>query len=283
MPQFGPITITEADADKAFSTTKDFYGDLSDAEREEEGIPPAPSGRPEEPSADPEPAVAPEPGDAPQSEPKPTPEPESDDDSAEAARALLDEIAALREDLAASLERPRAEAAPARDELMEAAAEDDNPVVQGLAKRLQESEAKLASTEKLIREQIVARQEEHDERAYSAVMKVYTIDGQTMTSDHVDQIDQWFIDNPDIARRVSIEQATRIVFPGASRLGTKPSPTAVPKKNGTRPVGDAPPVATIVDRGASSGGPPAGKFKPRPNESIESAVQEFGRTRGWIR
>jgi hypothetical protein len=236
--------------------TTDFYADLTDEERAEEGLPP----REAAPATDPD--------------PDPDPEPEPDDD---ATGRLFDEIAGLRDELAAAVGKPEPKTEAQGDILLEAALDHDDPVVRGLAERLQKNEARLDAREVEARAERVTRQMAKDDSDFKAVQDSYQIGGKPMTDAHVDQVEKYLLNNKEVARHLSIEEATRRVFPQAERVGKPSSPERRPKAAG----GDGA-TATIVDSG-SSGGAPAGSWQPRPNETIESAVEAFGRRVGWKR
>lgn len=253
--------------------TVDYYADLTDEERAEEGLPPR------EPSK-----TAPEtaPGDKPASEPKPeeTEVEEAEPLDDDATERLFEEIAGLREDLGTALSAAEPEAEKKdKDPLLEAALEHEDPVIRGLAERLQEAEKRLGTREAEAREDRVGRQLAKDTADFDAVQNSYTIGGKPMSDAQVEAVEDYILKNPEVGSRLSIEQVTRVVYPDAVKVGPK-SPSA--KGPGDSLNGKGSPVATIVDEG-SAGGAPAGPWKPRANETIESAVQEAGRRLGWKR
>src|SRR3990170_2074329 len=243
--------------EKAKST--DFYANLTDDERAEEGLPPR-----EAPKEAPKPAE----------ERRPEPEGGDDEEAAEAADLLLDEIAGLREDIHSALGEPRS-GGPVEegDELLAAALEHEDPVIRGLAERLQDTQKRLAATEADSREERAQRQLAKDSADFDAVKENYAIEGKPMTDAQIEQVEDYILKNPEVGRRLSIEQLTRVVFPGAARVGSRPAATKGPGDSANV---KGSPVATIVDEG-SSGGVPEGTWKPRPNETVESAVEEAGR------
>lgn len=251
---------------EAKSKGVDYYADLTDAEREEEGLPPREAPKPE---AAPAPAPA-----KPEPEPEDDPEPESD----EAIERLFEEVAGIREDIGAALGKPEpGKTESNKDPLLEAALEHDDPVIRGLAERLQNAEGRLAARENEAREARINQQLSKDDAEFDAVQSVYAIGGKPMTDKQVEQVEEYILKNPELGRRLSIEQITRVVFPDATKVAKAPPATGP----GASPNGAAP-VATIVDVGASGGGT-SEPFKPRPNETMESAVAEFARRTGWKR
>lgn len=255
----GPVTMPPDAAEKAAEKAKttDYYENLTDEERAEEGLPAR-----EAPKGDPEPAAKPDP------EPEPEPdagEPEPDEDGA--TGRLFEEIAAMREGLSAALGKP--DSAPRtekEDPLLSAALEHDDPVVRGMAERLQSAEKRLEATETDARNERIARQFAQDTADFDAVKASYVIGGKPMTDAQVEAVENYMLKNPEVGSRLTIEQATRVVFPDAAKVGRKAAPA---KEDGSK-------AATIVDEG-SAGGASAGPWKPRPNETIESAVAEAGR------
>jgi len=108
------------------------------------------------------------------------------------------------------------------------------------------------------------------------VQASYLIGGKPMTDAHCVKIEDYILDNPEVGRRLSIEQITRVVYPDAVRVTAKSPPAKGP---GDAANGAGEPVATIVDRGGSTVATPGG-FKPRPNESIQSAIDAYAASQG---
>lgn len=271
MPNLPTLTIPAdafAKADEKVTANKtDYYTDLTDEEREAEGLPPR-----EAPKPDPEPAKEPEP------EKEDEPEPD-DDGSVEATKKLFEDLAGLREDLKTAL-KPKDEPVKAeRDELLEAALEHEDPVVRGLAERLKDTEDRLAARENGALQDKIERQLAQDDAEFDAVQSHYLIGGKPMTDDQVKKVEKFIIENPDVGRRLTIEQTTRVVFPDAAR-SAKPAPAKPGPAGSTN--GVAAPVATIVDSGSTAG---AGKSQdgPRAYPDMQTAVREAGKRFGWTR
>ena len=125
----------------------------------------------------------------------------------------------------------------------------------------------------------MGRQLAKDDADFDALRQNYSVGGKPLGDAHVDAIEDFILKNPEVGSRLSIEQIARVVFPDAVKVGPKSSPARGPDDSSN---GKGSQVATIVDEG-SPGGAPAGPWKPRPNESDESAVQEAGKRFGWIR
>lgn len=287
MPELPRLTIPAdafAKADEKAKTV-DHYADLSDEERAEEGLPPRETAKePAKEAAKPDPEKQAETA-KPEPEPEKKSEPEGDDEGENEedvdGTRLFEEIAGLREDIAASLGKPEPAATKKNeDPLLKAALEHDDEVVRGLAERLQKAEQRLEAREIEARESRIAAQTAKDDAEFDAVQSTYLIDGKPMTDEHVERVEKYILKNPDVGRSLSIEQLTRVVFPTATRAPKKPAPAKGPADS---PNGDGSPVATIVDQGAGSGGTTGGAFKPRPNETIESAIAEAGKRFGWKR
>lgn len=257
----GPVMMPPDAAEKAAEKAKttDYYDNLTDAERAEEGLPPR-----ETPNGKPEPAAKPDP------DPEPEPEPEPDEVEAvedEAGGRLFEEIASLREELTAAVGKtdpgPKVEE---EDPLMVAALEHDDPVTRGLAERLQAAEKRLEAREAEARAERVSRQFAKDTADFDAVKASYTIGGKSMTKAQVEAVEDYMLNDKEAGRVLTIAEATLRVFPDAVKVGRKAAPA---KENGSK-------AATIVDEG-SAGGASVGPWKPRPNETMESAVAEAGR------
>jgi hypothetical protein len=271
MPNLPPLTIPHDAAAKAEEKAKetDFYAELTDEERAEEGLPPRETAKPEEEKPEAEPDKAPD------AEPDEEPEPDSD----EATEQLFEQIAGLREDIQSAIGKPTPEATkPEEDPLLKSALEHEDPVIRGLAERLKETQDRLAAHDNEAREARIERQTAKDDADFDAVQASYLIGGQPMTDKQVEQVEDFILQNPDVGRRLTIEQVTRVVFPDATKAPKSPSA----KGPGGSPNGNGPPVATIVTGGTSGGAAP-GKFVPRANETIESAIQEAGKRFGWKR
>jgi len=279
MPNDTAFVIPQAEREKilAKAASTDFYSELTDEERAEEGLEPRAKPNPE-PEAKP---VA--------KDPEPSPvavaaeELEVDDDSVATTQALFDEIASLRETLETAMEPEEVTRAEETDTLLAAAKDHDDPVVRGLAERLERAETQLKENDKAIRGRVVAEQLHSDNLEFEAVQKNTLIDGQPMTAQHVEQVEDYMLEHPAIARELSIEAVTRVVFPGASRVGKQP-PTDKPRVNGTaKATADGAPTAIIVDDSSGGGATGPEPFKPRPNETMDSAMQAFGRRVGWVK
>lgn len=268
MPDLSTVTFPADAAEKAEAKGKtiDFYENLTDEERTEEGLPPR------------EPVVP---------EPEPEPAPEADDDDEEtddgdddATEKLFEEIAGLRQDLSASL--GKSEPAPGKkeeDSLIAAALEHEDPVMRGFAERFQSAEKRLAEREAEAREERIGRQVAKDNADFDAVKSTYTIGGKSMSDAQIEMVENYISKNPEVGSRLSIEQLTRLVYPEAVKSASKPPSAKGPGGLGN---GGGSTVATIVTEG-SAGGAPSGPWKPRANETIESAVQEAGKRFGWRR
>lgn len=274
MPNLPPISIPADAFEKADAKGADFYAELTDEERIEEGLPPR----------DPEKEA-----EKPELEPKVD---EADEDAAnddgtndevedEAySQRLFDEIAGLREDLGASLGKSESAPKPkAEDPLLAAALEHEDEVVRGIAERLQQAEQRLEARENEARESRIVNQIAKDDAEFDAVQGAYLIDGKPMSDKQVATVENFILKNPDAGRSLSIEQLTRAVFPTAARRPRTPSANGPGVQNG-----NGSPVATIVETGSSGGAPSGGgAWKPRPNETIESAIADAGRRFGWKR
>lgn len=246
---------------------RDFYPELSDEERAAEGLPPR---------------------ETPKEESKPVERPAADPDEREGREAaggsdrdatarFSDEIAQLRHDLAEALadtgEPPEAET---EDHFLSAALEHDDPVVRGLAERLQSAEKQLKANDAVVREERVERQLAKDAADFDAVRANYAIDGRPVTDADIEAVENYILEHPTVGRELTIEAITRVVHPGAVKVGTKPA-----AKGPGRPTAiEGGPVATIVDEGASGGAPPQ-PWKPGPNTNIEAAVRAAGERFGW--
>lgn len=257
--------------------TRDYYAGLSDDEREEEGLPGKEAPGKEEPG----------PVEKPDAEAEGDEDDEDEDDEGEgsgktdgrdATALLFDEIAGLRSDLSAALgERESAPESEAEDELLSAALEHDDPVIRGLAERLQNAERRLGAREQEAQAERVNQQLAKDDADFDAVRTEYAIGGKPLTKSQLREVEVYIVENPEIGSRLSIEQITRIVHPDAVRVGRRPS-----GKSGGPKGEEGPAAATIIDEG-SSGGTPAGPWKPRPGETMESAIEAAGRAFGWKR
>lgn len=278
MPNPTAMSIPADAFDKSEAKVKagtDYYAELTDEERVEEGLPPREEPKPEA-KVEPEPEKKPEPVKA---EPVADDEEPEDDD----IEAVFAEVAALREDLAAALGKPEpAKETPEEDPLIKAGLEHDDEVVQGLTKRLQQAEARLEATEKDAQAQRDSAQRAQDDKDFAAVQETYTIGGKPMTDAHVEKVERYILQNPEVGTRLSIEALTRVVFPDAVKSGKQASPAKGP--DDLEPE-KGPKVATIIDAGAGAGGgsKQPTTFKPRPNETIESAMKQYAADRGISR
>lgn len=237
--------------------TRDYYRDLSDAEREAEDLPPR------EPAAEGSQASAPAtttPAAAPADEGS---EPEGDAET----ENLFDEVARLTELI--DQKGPAAEAAAEKkDELIESLRQHEDPAMQAVADRLEQQGAELSQLKADREAQITVSQIQKDNADYAAVQKSYQLDGKPLTNEQLLKVDDYLKANPEACRVLSIEEATCRVYPGAVKVKAAQSPPAkgpgVSAKNNGQ-------VATIVTEGAS-GGAPSGPWTPRPNETMDSAM-----------
>jgi|SRR6266850_1126175 len=261
MPNLPNFTMPRDAAARADANTTDFYASLSAEEREAEGIPAADAAKPE-PEAKPEPAP-----DAPEAEP--AAEPAEDELSLD---QISEQISELTETISRRMAEPEPETKAEEDELLKAALAHDDPVVQGLAKRLQQAEQDLAAQRSATHADRVEREDTKLAAEEVALMNDYRVGGKPMTREHVDQVEDYLLQHPDLGRQLSLAQATRVVFPDAVRVGTNGATAAKP---GAASGGKTQPVATIVDTG-SSGAAPAEPWKPGPNTTMESAIKAAG-------
>jgi hypothetical protein len=268
----GPMIPADA-MEKATEKGSDYYAGLTDEERAGEGLPPR-----ETPKGNAAPGDKANPVPEPSIEEENEEEEESIEEQDAATDRLFAEIVGLREDVTAAIGKADAPTSKKEeDALLAAALEHDDPVVRGLAERLQAAEEGLAETRADAQAERIGRQVVKDNADFKEVRASYVIDGKPMTLAQRDAVEEYILENPEVGSRVTIEQATRLVFPNAMKVDSPPS---AKRPGGTN--GRGGPVATIVDE-ASAGGTPAGPWKPRPNESVESAVQEAGRRLGWVR
>lgn len=285
MPNVAQFTMPKDAATKAAEAAKgrDYYADLTAEERADEGLeveeqteeqtPPAEPEKPAEP-APAKPAKAPEaPG------PPPAPEaPPAQVKLSPEVEALIESIADLREDLSDRIGVKDEASTEEADPLLEAALEHDDPLIRGLAERLAKSEQRLVAMEKFNRDQSVAAQEQRDDADFQALQQGFSVDGAQMTDAHVEEVENWMLEHPAQGKGLSIENCARVVFGDRLSRTPKPKEPATPT-NGKATAGR---VATIVDA-ASTGAPTPAKFKPRPNETIESALKAAGKSFGWTR
>jgi hypothetical protein len=263
----------------ATASTRDYYADLTDEEREEEGLPPraAPAAAAAATEAAPTDAI-----------PDDDDDDDDDDDGENAATTLFDqlsdEISGLKTGLAQLLEKPEPATAAQVDRLMEAAQEHDDPVVRGLAEELAKARTRLDRVADAAMKDRMDREERVIEAEVQETRSTYLIGGKPMTEAQTDQVEAFLAhdDNKELAKRLSIGEATRLLFPDAVRIGKSSSPNGRPGNRSGRAAGDDTPTATIVDSG-TSGGAPVGAWKPRAGETIESAVEAAGRRFGWKR
>lgn len=259
-------------ADAKVKAGVDHYADLTDEERTEEDLPPREPAKGEEPKPPAEPAKT-EP-DKPAAEPEKKPaakEPEPEDEIDPAVAALFEEIASLREDITSSLGEPEPAKVGKEDPLIAAAKEHEDPVVRGLAERLEKAEQALAQEQKSTRTDRIEKQLEKDNAERAEVQSHYVIAGKPMTDEQMEQVEDFEIKNPELARRLSVAQITRVVFPDAMRAAEPTKPDPAPAIKPGKAGDDGSPAATIVDTGVSGPGP-AQPWKPGPNETIESAM-----------
>jgi hypothetical protein len=247
----------------------DHYADLTDEEREAEGLPPRP-GNEEPPAAEgggEDEGAGGEGG-------------EGDGLSGATIDDLMAEIEGLKRDLGKAL--GKGESADEggegeEDELLTAALEHDDPVVRGLAERHEKYQAALQSLIEEARETKVGQQLAKDNADFDAVAKNYAIEGNPLTQAQIERVEDYLLENPALAPILTIEEATLRVFPNAERIRRQPDKGAAPAPGGKQPA-----VATVVAEGGGAG-PPAGPWKPRATETIESAVEEAGRRLGLKR
>lgn len=258
MPAPTPVTIPADAAAKAEEKGKtvDYYADLTDEERAEEGLPPREAVKTET-----------APGDKPTTEQKTDEEEQLEDD--DATERLFEEIAGLREDIDSRLGKPEpVKTEKEVDKRLQAALDSDDDSTRYLAQQLQAANERIERIETGAREERVGRQLAKDDADFDAVRSAYTLEGKPLTEAHVEAIEDYILKNKEVGSRLTIEQVTRVVFPDAVRVGPKSPPAKGP---GGSVKDEGQPVATIVDEG-SAGGAPAGPWKPRPNETIESAL-----------
>jgi hypothetical protein len=280
MPPLPAFTIPQEAADVLTKPARDFYSDLTDEERAEEGIPPR---VPEK--------AAPAPGETPAPEvEKETPEPpdekevEEEDGASkddDATGKLFEEIESLREDINARLPKSQqvTDEPAEKDELMEALLEHEDPAIRGMAKRLQAAESELAANRAERAEAILEHLETEVDAEIEAAKAVLTIGGKPMDEDHVAKVAEYMEKNP-AGKYLTFKEATARVFPNVVET-RKPSPARRP--DGKFAPAKEPAVATIVTEGGSGGGGAAKPFEPRHNETIDSAIEAFANARGWKR
>jgi two-component system chemotaxis sensor kinase CheA len=264
----GGIFTSEAVAEAAATAEKrDYYANLTDQEREEEGLPPL---------------EAPKPAPAPDPEPEPEPETEAEPDGGgdSAVDELLDEIQGLRREFHEAIDEPETAKTETREgQLLASGLESDDPSVRAIAEMLQEAHKRLEAVETDARNERVERQLAKDASDFDAVKANYAIGGKPLTEEHIEKVEDYILSHKEVGSRLSIEEVTRVVLPDAVRVGSRPTAAKGPGA----PTGvKGQPVATIVDEGAS-GGAPAAPWAPAPNETIESAVKAAGKRLGWTR
>jgi hypothetical protein len=282
MPNLPAFTMPRDAADKAeeAAKTRDTYADLTDEERADEDLPPRVK-------AD---AAVEEPEKKPDAEPEKKPEPKVVEEAVEEEEEVEDDPAAIErlfEEIAGintKLDEALGEEKPAKTEKeadlrLKAALESDDPQTQYLAQQLQAANERLDRIENEATAERQSRQLAKDDAEFDAVQKNYLIDGQPMTDEQVEKVENYIIQNPDVGRRLSIEQLTRVVFPTAARAAKPAAPKPRPAGSTN---GNGPAVATIVTEG-SPGGAGAEAHKPGPYPSIESAVKAGGKAFGWTR
>jgi len=271
----GPMIPADAMAKAEGKAEKvDFYAELTDAERAEEGLPPR-----ETPKPEPAPGEKPGPTATPDEEEESEDEEDEEEGGAEDATAkLFEEIASLREEIGDAL--GKSEPAPKggeKDEELQALLEHDDPAIRANAERLQRAETRLAELETSARQERYDRQLAKDAAEFADVKENYTVGGAPITKSQIKEVENYILQNPEIGSRLSIEQITRLVYPNAVRSERRSPPA---KGSGGSNNGREPAVATIVTEGASGGASSEG-FKPRPNETIESALGEARKRFGW--
>jgi len=249
--------------------TRDYYADLTDEERAEEGLPPREPAKAETAPGEKPPEEEPEEG-----EPEEEPEEESVEDEDSATERLFEEIANLQESVDDALGRTK----PARtegevDARLKAALESDDESTRFLAEELIAAKQRLERVELDARTERVDRQRTKDDTDFRNLQKGYTVGGKPMTKAQVEMVEDYIDANKEVGSRLDIEDVARVVFKDAlGRVNPKSSPGKAP---GGSVNGKGSPVATIVDEG-SAGGVTVGPWKPRPNETMESAVDAAG-------
>lgn len=258
---------------------KDHYADLTDEERAEEELPP----RETAPKEEAKPADGP-PADDPDDEEEG--DEESGEDEVEAAKpddsvqALFDEIAALREEVAAKTDKPAPETPAQEQTFLKELLEDDDPRVRAMGEMLQKQEQRLQGMETRERKRVEAAQANIDDKEMADLRANFTIDGKPITNQQVELIQDYLLaeENKPIAPFLSFEETARRLWGRSFREVDKddePRPNGRPVKKPATDLGRGQKTATIVDAGAS-GGAPTGPWKPRPGETINSALDAAG-------
>lgn len=253
------FTMPENAAEQMVKTaeTRDYYKDLSDAEREAEGLPPR------EPVAEGEPASA----DAAATTPAAAPaddgaDPEGDDET----ERMFEEVARLTEEI--EERTPAAPSAEKQDELIETLLQHEDPAMQAVVAWLKEQGEKIAEFESERKEAIVSAHQKRAAAEVAILQRTYQIGGKPITDEQVVQVGNYMKTNPAGAF-LTVEEAALRVFPGAVKVKAAQSPPAkgpgVSAQNNGK-------VATVVTEGAS-GGAPSGPWTPRPNETMDSAME----------
>jgi hypothetical protein len=275
MPDLAPFTFPKGAAEELAqkAENRDYYSDLSDEEREAEGLPVREKpGNEDEKGQDR--SASEEEGEQDEVGEEEEQEGESEE-SPDDTENLFAEIEGLQE-LSGLLGQEAPESNTEIDELIEAGLQHDDPIIRALAQKSVDLKKKtdglVANAENLV----VAHQLAKDAAEFDAVKKSYTIAGAPMTDAQISQVEKYIIDHPAVGRELTIEQLTRIVFPDAVKAGRQ-SRVAVGAEE--KPGGKA---ARIIAEGGT-GGAPAEPFQPRNNETIESAVEAAARRFGWKR
>jgi hypothetical protein len=255
--------------------TKDYYDNLTDEERAEEGLPPR-----EPAKADTAPGKEAPPEEKPEEEEEEVEEEEEPTEEYDAATLqLFEEIAGLREDISGLTGKPKPKTEKQEDAQLRDALEHEDPVVRAQAERLKAAEDRVEQLEKAARQERINRQYDKDTADFDAVQSNYLVDGKPMTDKQVEAVENYMHKNKEVGSLIAVEDAAFIVFKSRLTLAPKSPPARGP---GDSTNGKGSPVATIVDTG-SAGGASAGPWKPRPTETVESAVQAAGKAFGWTR
>lgn len=256
-----------AKADEAVKAGRDYYKDLTDEERVEEGLPSLEGVK----APDPEPERQ-EPADAPE-EDEDEGEEDGDDEIEDVGERLLAEIADLKKSLVeATSEAEAPKGAKAEERFLDEALQHEDPAVRALAAELQEAKQALQALHAIEEARRVEQQMERDSAEFDAVRESYRIADKPLTDKHIEKIENYILKNPEVGRLLTIEEVARRVLPTAVKVGPKPSPAKGPGGSPHR----GQPVATIVDEGSGSGGAPPAKWQPKAGDTVESAVTAAG-------
>ncbi len=280
MNQPNALHLPENAFEVASEKGTDFYADLTDDERAAEGLPPREAAKAE---ADPPPEDKAPVGDPPPDEVEEEEEEEEEAGDDASAQEILDQIAGLRQDLAAEKGEKEPKSEAKRDQWLEDALEDENPTVRAMAERIRDQQVRLDAVEAAARHDAEKRQLAQDDADRAALKENFTIGGKPMSNNQIQMVDEYMASNKEVARLLSFEEATRRVFPAAKRVEKSETPPAGKTVRTPAPSrGEGSTTATIVD-GGSSGGAPAGPWKPGPGETVDSAIAAACKQFGWGR